>query len=240
MARLKILWVLLVCVFLVLHAKGQDRSAPPSVIEYHVAGGLDSMRVLFRDSFFSPHIPNIAILTPESGTRIGKILVQGARLYREGNRIEITPYNVGVVKLSIYAWNGEKQRMAFNKLYYTVERPKPILFVGNVKQDSIIKEVDLLRDVQLFVCQNDFRKTWWFPVRGFSLECTRGGKSVTLISNSRVLTPQMKRYIARQPAGTPLRIRNIRYSNNFNKYVSIESATLFIDKQPDLDAIVRR
>lgn len=226
-------WIIIgLCVTLSFQSEAQESRENSGTYVYKILGRKDSMQVVFRDSLFVIGLPNIGIIKPKTGTRVGRIQLQGGKVYREGNRIEIKPYKTSTMNLTIYAWENGAQKLAYSQIITVTSRPAAVVYIGAVRQDSIIKKEDLLKDVGILIRQDELHISLWFAVQSFSLEFRKGDKLVTLISYSNRLTPLMRKYAARQPEGTPLRIRNVNYIDNLNELNTLKSATIFVDTNP--------
>jgi len=234
-------WIIVaLSIALSLQSGAQQTSENSGTYVYKVLGRQDSMEVVFRDSLFVIGLPNVGIIKPKTGTRVGRIQLQGGDIYREGNRIEIKPYKASRMNLTIYAWENGTQKLAYSKIITVTARSLPVVYIGNVRQDSIIKKEELMTDVGILIRQDELHRSLWFVVQSFSLEFRKGDKVITLISYSNRLTPLMRKYAARQPEGTPLRIRNVNYIDNLNELNTLKRATIFVDELPVLMSITNQ
>jgi hypothetical protein len=112
------------------------------------------------------------------------------------------------------------------KEYQLQSPPKPVIFVGNVKADSLIDKKYLYKYAKL----NARYKGWRVPVLSFELTTFSGGSEQKYVSNNNKLTQGMKHFIQRLAPGKVLYFKNIKCLLPSGEVEVVEQIRIFFDE----------
>lgn len=111
------------------------------------------------------------------------------------------------------------------KDYQVIEPPKPTVFIGGVKADSLIDKRDLYDYAKV---EAEF-EGWKIPVLSFGMSVFSGGVEQKFQSNNNKLTMGMKHFIQRLEPGKVLMFNNINCLMPNGEVEVVDNIRLFFD-----------
>ena len=126
--------------------------------------------------------------------------------------------------LRIYAQNEDGSKELYKVITYNIVEPEmPVIFVGNIKADSVIDKRYLYEYAKL----NAVYKGRKVQILGFRFCPFTNGREDTLVSNNALLTLAMKQTVQKLPIGSSIYFRDVVCLLPSGKKETVKSVRLF-------------
>jgi hypothetical protein len=139
------------------------------------------------------------------------------------------PKNTQAIKTTLQVYEKKEDGsivLAELKEYQIVESPKPTIYIGGVKADSLIDKKHLYEYSNL---EARF-ENWKIPVLSFEMIAFSNGVEQKFTSNNNKLTVAMKHFIQRLEPGKMISFTNIKCLMPNGEVEVIENVRLFFDE----------